>query len=386
MTADVSFQVTILLFAALLGFVLAKRIGQSAILGEIIIGILIGPTVFNLVHYTEVVKILAELGAIFMLFTIGLECNYKEIYSFRNSFVAFFGVVIPFAAGWSISLAFGYSTLESLFVGTALTATSIAITARILHEHGMLSTPVAKTIIGAAVVDDVLGLIALSVVTGLSGSVNLTAIGLQVIVAFGFVIGCILLIKPVNLFMAKIDAWATKNEQHQMTLFAAMVVAFGYAGIAATIGMSSIIGAFLAGVTLESLKVKSYREGAVYLEMLFSAIFFVSLGIIADLSSLGGSWTFAIVITCVAILSKLIGCLFPARVAGHSWRESLSIGLGMVPRGEVAMIVGLLGLTAGVITQEIYGVVIFMAFVTTILTPIMLHWSLGEKPIAVTLK
>jgi Kef-type K+ transport system membrane component KefB len=375
----IGLEITIFLFAAMLSFVIAKRIGQSAIIAMIFIGVLLGPTVLDLVHYTEAVRVLAELGAIFMLFTIGLECNYREVYNLKNAFVALLGVIVPFTAGWALAAAFGYGTIEGLFIGTALTATSIAITARVLHEKGLLSTPVAKTIIGAAVVDDILGLIALSIITSLTGNITPAAVAGKAGIAVAFVILCVVLIKPVNRVMHWIDDWATKEEMHQLPLFAAMCVAFGYAGIAQLIGMSSIVGAFLAGVTLEPLHIKSYREGAVYFEMLFSAIFFVSLGIIADLSTLGGAWIFAVAILCVAVITKLVGCLIPAKLAGHTWRESAAIGFGMVPRGEVAMIVGLIGLTAGVITQELYGVIILMAFVTTIITPVLLSWSLPKQ-------
>jgi Kef-type K+ transport system membrane component KefB len=372
-----SVEVMILLIAAMLGIVIAKRFGQSAILGEIVIGVLIGPTVLGWVSYDEPVKVLAELGAIFMLFTVGLECNYREIYNVRNSIIAFFGVVVPFLLGWGTAWLFGYRSIEALFIATALTATSIAITARILQERGLLSSPVAKTVIGAAVVDDVLGLIVLSVITSMQGDASTGTIALKVLIALIFVGGCVLLIKPMNKLMHWIDAWAQANGQHQLTLFASMVVAFGYAGIASIIGMSSIVGAFLAGVTLESFHIKSMREGAIYLELLFSALFFVSLGLVADFTQVGGSWSLALALIAVAFVSKVVGCMLPARATGHTWRESLSVGFGMVPRGEVAMVVALLGLTAGIVSMGVYAAIIVMAFVTTVITPVLLHWSLS---------
>jgi Kef-type K+ transport system membrane component KefB len=379
MMEDISVQITILLFAALVGIVIAKRTGQSAIIWQILIGILIGPTVLNLVQYNDTVKVLAELGAIFMLFTIGLECNYKEIYNFRNSFVAFFGVVIPFLAGWGLAYLFGYNTLEGLFIGTALTATSIAITARVLKDRGMISTPLAKTIIGAAVVDDVLGLIALSIITGFTGSFSWTLIGTHILIALLFILGCILLIKPINWLMSKIDETGEEIGAHQVTIFAAFVIAFAYAGVASYIGMASIVGAFLAGVTLEQTKIKSYREGAIYFELLFSAIFFVSIGVVTDFLALSSGWIFALVLIIVAVLAKLIGCMLAARATGHAWHEALSVGIGMAPRGEVATIVAMLGLTAGVITAELYGAIVVMALVTALITPLLLGWSLPSK-------
>jgi Kef-type K+ transport system membrane component KefB len=375
---NLSIEISIFLFTALLGLVIAKRFGQSAVLLEILLGVIIGPTVLGLVAYNDAIKTLAELGAIFLLFTIGLECNYQEIYNLKNSMVALFGVLVPFFAGWGIAEAFGYNTLEGLFIGVALTATSIAITAHVLKERGVISTPAAKTIIGAAVVDDVLGLIALSIISGLKGNMDGVAIALQIAFAIGFVAACIIMIKPINKLMGWIDE-KTKGEEHQLTLFAAMCIAFGYAGVASLLGLSSIVGAFLAGVTLEGVKIKSFREGAVYFEMLFSAIFFISLGVIADIQSLNGVWLFAIVLIAVAILTKMIGCVLPAKAAGHTWKDSFTIGFGMVPRGEVAMIVALMGLTAGVISQQVYAVILLMAFATTIATPLFLQWSLAAK-------
>jgi Kef-type K+ transport system membrane component KefB len=370
-------EVMILLAAAMLGIVLAKRLGQSAIVGEILIGVLIGPTLLGWVHYDEPVKVLAELGAIFMLFTIGLESDFREIYKPKNAVIALFGVVIPFILGWWVSKLFGYSGIEALFVGTALTATSIAITARILHERGLLSTPVAKTIIGAAVVDDILGLIVLSIITSMSGDITVSAMSGHIAVAIGFVIAAVLLVKPVNKLVTWVTVTFKKHSEH-VGLFAAMVVAFGYAGVAEYIGLSSIVGAFLAGVTLEAFQSKTLREGSYYFETLFSAIFFVSLGVVADFSQFGSAILFALALIVAAVISKFVGCFIAAKLFGHKTKEAVTIGFGMVPRGEVAMIVGLLGLTAGIVSQQVYGAIILMAFITTVLTPVLLNWSLAK--------
>ena len=376
MESNVDLAIAIFLFTAFVGFVLARRIGQSAVLWEILLGVIVGPAVLGFVSYDGAVKVLAELGAIFLLFTIGLECDYKQVYNLKNSIIALFGVIVPFIGGWLLSRAFGYNNIEGLFIATALTATSIAITAHILKERGMLHTQTAKTIIGAAVVDDILGLIVLSIISGLHGDTSSWGIGLKIAQAIGFVILCILFIKPMNFIIRKVDE---KFHEHQITILAAMAIAFGYAGIAAYIGLSSIVGAFLAGVTLESVNIKSFKEGAVYFEMLFSAIFFISLGLLVDVASIGGVWIFAIALILVAVITKLIGCIIPAKLSGHTWRESFTVGLGMVPRGEVAMVVALMGLTAGIITKNVYTAIILMAFVTTILTPIFLQFSLREE-------
>lgn len=380
---NVDIAIAIFLCTALFGFVLAKKIGQSAVLLEILLGAIIGPAVFGFVSYDGPVKVLAELGAIFLLFTIGLECDYRSVYNLKNFIVALFGIIVPFFGGLLISYAFGYSTLESLFIATALTATSIAITAHVLKERGVLSSPAAKTIIGAAVIDDILSLIALSIISSIGADVTANIIAWKIASALGFVVLCVLLIKPMNWMINKIDE---KWKEHQLTLFFAMAVAFGYAGIAHLTGMSSIVGAFLAGVTFENVHIKSFREGAVYFEMLFSAIFFISLGLLVTFDGFNGVWIFAIVLTIIAILTKIIGCILPAKLSGHTWSESFTIGLGMVPRGEVAMIVGLMGLTAGIITQQIYSVILIMAFATTIATPFFLQISLGKNNAATTIK
>ncbi|MDD9953001.1 MAG: cation:proton antiporter [Candidatus Woesearchaeota archaeon] len=377
---EVNFQITILLCAALFGFVLARRFGQSAVIGEIFIGIVIGPSLLGLVAYTESVSILAELGAIFLLFTIGLECNYKHIYTVRNSFVALLGMVIPLVAGWWLAAAFGYSSIEAIFIGVALTATSIAITAQVLKERKLINKAFARTILGAAVVDDILSLLALGIVGGLSTEMNLASIGQQLLLAAGFVIGALIVRKPVNKLVRHIDKVAVGRRDTKVTIFAAMIVAFSYAATAHLIGLSSIVGAFIAGVTLEELRFPRVKEGAAYFDMLFSAIFFVSLGVLMDLTHMTSeAWIFAIILTVVAVLTKLFGCLFPARWTGHTWKESFAVGIGMVPRGEVAMIVGLIGLTGGIISQSTYGVIIFMAFITTVIAPFFLQWALPKK-------
>jgi Kef-type K+ transport system membrane component KefB len=379
MVEYIPLEVTLLLCAAMIGIVLAKRIGQSAIVGEILLGVLIGPTLLGWVHYDEPVRVLAELGAIFMLFTVGLNSDAKQLYKPKNIAVAIGGIVVPFALGWLLAYLFGYTTLEGLFIGTALSATSIAITARILQERGLLSTQVAKTIIGAAVVDDILGLVVLSIITGLAGTATTSAILMRVTIALVFVVLCVALKNPVNRFVSYMDKTLKTHLEH-IGLFAALVVAFGYAALAQYLGLSSIIGAFLAGVTLDTFENENMRSAAHYLETIFAAVFFVSLGIVIDFTQLGAVWFFAFALIVVAVLSKFIGCFFIAKFAGHTMADSLSVGFGMVPRGEVAMIVGLLGLSAGILDASLYGAIILMAFVTTLITPLLLQWSLAKPP------
>jgi Kef-type K+ transport system membrane component KefB len=376
--SSLSIEITVLLFAAMLGVVISKRLGQSAIVGEILLGVLIGPTVLHWVSYDNSVRLLAELGAIFMLFTIGLECDVKQLSRPRSGIVALCGVLVPFVLGWWIASIFGYTTTESLFLATSLTATSIAVTANILRERGVLQSEVAATIIGAAVVDDVLGLIALAIISALHTDASGWSVALQSVIAIGFVLFAVALIKPVQWVLRKLPSW-TRTTDQTVTLFGAMVVAFGYAGLASLIGLSSIVGAFLAGVTLEHFEDRQMRSSAKSIEVLFSAIFFVSLGVAADFRALGAVWIFAAVLLVVAVVSKLVGCGLGALVSGHSVTDATTIGLAMVPRGEVAMIVGLLGLSAGVIGDGLFAAIVFVAFLTTILTPVLLRENLSRS-------
>jgi len=331
------------------------------------------------VTYDALVKILAQLGAIFLMFSIGLECKFKEIYNLKNTIIAALGVIVPFVAGFFLAGFFKYDFIQSMFIGTALTATSIAITANVLKEMGKLETGIAKTIIGAAVVDDVLGLIALSITTGLVKSqLSIEGIAFKAGIAIAYFIIAAFLGNFLSKILLKVDESASKRNLPQLTLFLALTIAFFYSATAESIGLSGIVGAFLAGVSLESAKIKSYRDGAAYLETVFSAIFFVSLGILVDLRLAGNAGIFLIALTIAAIFSKIIGCGIGAKLSKHSNNESLLIGIGMTPRGEVAMIVALIGLTAGIISQEIYISILLMSLLTTIFAPFALK-KLFEK-------
>ncbi|MBI2574739.1 cation:proton antiporter [Candidatus Woesearchaeota archaeon] len=375
MLQNTGLEISIFLFAALVGYVLAVRVGQSAVVWMILIGMLLGPGFTGLVGYDGTVEVLAEIGAILLLFVIGLESDFKDIYSAKNGLIAIAGVVVPFAGGFLLSRLFGFSSVTALFVGTALTATSIAITAHVLKEMGQLGSGAAKAIIGAAVIDDVLGLLMLGITTGIGkGSFSFGALGVLLVSAVIFFVIAVLLMPVISEIISRVNEWAESKGSFQITILLAMAVAFAYSAVAELIGLSAIVGAFIAGVTLENLEIKSYREGAAYLEMIFSAIFFVSLGLLIDLKDIGaGSWLFIAALIAVAVATKVAGCFFPALFAGLKPRDALIVGVGMVPRGEVAMIVALFGLTAGIISQGIYAAIVVMALVTTIIVPVFLR-------------
>ncbi|SDJ97311.1 cation:proton antiporter [Methanoculleus thermophilus] len=374
----IEIQMSLLLFLALAGYLVASRINQSATIGAILVGVLVGPSVLGLITYTDFVATLAHLGAIILLFVIGFEFNIRDIIDPRYGVIGLVGVIIPWIGGYATAVLFGFDFASAIFVGTALTATSIAITANVLKEIGVLQTEAARAIIGAAVIDDVLSLLVLAVSTDLvvSGDVSLTPTVLMLARAVGFIV----VAGAVGYFgirkvIERMDATPLARKYPEFVFIFAMMVAFLYAMLADLVGLSSIIGAFLAGVAFARVELrqsKGVHEGAEYFQIVFASIFFVSLGILADIRALTSDTTlFLLVLTLVAIATKVIGCALPARLMGMCREDSLIIGFGMAPRGEVAMIVALIGLESGLIGQGIFVAIVLMSLLTTLITPVI---------------
>lgn len=378
-SSGIEFQMSLLLFVSLLGYLLASRINQSAVIGEILVGLLIGPSILGLITYTDFVQSIAHLGAVILLFVVGLEFKFGEIYKVKYFAIALVGVIVPWFGGFITASYFGFGFVPSVFVGTALTATSIAITASVLKEMGKLDTPAAKAIIGAAVIDDILGLLALAFTNQIAeGSLNYGSIVFILLKAILFLVGGSLF---GNIFLNRkiieFDSTPLAKKYPEMSFIFAMMLAFLYSMIAEAIGLSAIVGAFIAGVSMGNVKLKHSRdfiEGSDYLHIIFASIFFVSLGIIADLHALNiGVVVFLLILTVIAVFTKVLGCGLISRLFGFNNRDSAVVGFGMSPRGEVAMIVALTGLTKGVINQDVYVTLVLMSLLTTIITPIVLR-------------
>lgn len=384
--SNTEFQMSLLMFVALAGYLIAYRINQSAVVGIILAGIIVGPSLLGLITYTDFVATLAHLGAVVLLFTIGLEFTIKDIAKLNYFFIAFFGVLVPIGSGFLLAQLFDLDFKASVFIGTTLTATSIAITANVLREMGKLQTSAAKAIIGAAVIDDILALLALSVSEGLvSGNISSLSLILTAGKAIGFIVIGIIFGKLVlGRMILRLDRTKIAEKYPESIFIFAIMVAFFYAMGAELVGLSAIVGSFLAGASFAGAKLTRgavFKEGAEHLQIIFASIFFVSLGVIMDLHSLTIEliW-FVLALTAVAIVSKLIGCGVPAFTQRMSLRESTIIGLGMVPRGEVAMMVALIGLGQGLINQGVYSALILMSLLTTIIPPlIMRNWLFKVK-------
>jgi Kef-type K+ transport system membrane component KefB len=371
------FQMSLLLFVALAGYLIASRINQSAIIGLILMGLLVGPSFLGLITYTDFIRSLAHLGAVVLLFVIGLEFHLKDILSARNGVIAGIGVIIPWIGGYWLSLLFGFDIPSAIFIGTALTATSIAITANVLKELGKLQTEAAKAIIGAAVIDDVLSLLVLAISSDVvSGTFSVGGIAIVALKAIAFIViaGAFGLL-VVSRFFERLDTTAFVEKYPEFIFIFAMMMAFLYAMLADAVGLSAIVGAFIAGVSFVGVHLnrsRSLKEGADYLQIIFASIFFVSLGILADFHALTMEIVaFLFVLTIVAIFTKVIGCGIPAKLAGLCTKDAFIVGFGMAPRGEVAMIVALIGLNAGIIGQGVYVTLVLMSLLTTVITPIV---------------
>jgi Kef-type K+ transport system membrane component KefB len=395
--SEVWFTLTFLLVVSLFSSFLFARFGQPKVIGYILVGVVIGPSLLNIIKaprildpvtglptdavsgLPEVVLMLAQLGSIILLFMIGLECELKEVYTKRSISIAAGGVVLPWIAGYYLAEAMGFGS-DAVFIGATLVATSVAVTASVLSELGIIGTPVAYAIVGAAVVDDILAMVVLGISKGISSGTGLDSselgllvFGAVMFIAVGAWVGSRFLVPLI--FNVQISGYRRKLPMSGFVL--ALAIVFLYATIAETIGISAIVGAFVAGTIMSSSTLKDgFRKGTQYLEALFVPIFFVSLGVVVDLREMWNAIGFGVLLTAVAVLTKVVGCGIPAKLTGMSWWDSFSVGIGMAPRLEIAFIIAYYGLSTHIINSEVYSVVVFMGLMTALFTPTLLKSSL----------
>ena len=379
--------VGILLFAAKLMAELFLRLKLPIVLGELIAGMIVGPFALGglqiidgkqLLQINDEIKILGEMGAIVILFMAGLEMTPKEFLKGGKAalVVGTLGVVIPFFVGLTVFQLFGFDALQSMLIATALTATSIAISIQVLSEFGKLKTPEARLIIGAAIVDDILAIAVLSVVTSIAGSdggvdnIDITEVTITILQVLGFF--AIMLIVSVVVIPKVITPriWKAKGSVEGI----ATAAFFGAAALAGSIGLSPIVGAFAVGMALSTSKVFDKIENYVgKIGLIFAPLFFAIIGAQVDLRAVDlNILLLSAVIVVVAVTTKLFGCGLPAMYFLKSKQKGLRVGIGMISRGEVGLIVAGVGITAGILTSEVYSTIIIMVVVTTIITPIWL--------------
>ncbi len=369
-------QMLVVFAAAKLLGELAERIGQPAVVGELIAGVVIGPSVLGWVHPNELLTIFSELGVLFLLFNVGLEL--KDFKLMRVGWdavlIAVAGVIVPFLMGRTIMLALGHPGIEATFVGASMVATSVGITAKVLSDLGLLNARASKLILAAAIIDDVLGLLVLAGVSSLAkGNVNYVELITTTLLATGFTVAVAQYgMRAFEKIVPRFDA-NTKNSRSQFIL--SILLLFGLSILASQAGVAAIIGAFLAGMALASSVSHQTKEQVEGVTEFLVPFFLVGIGLHMDLSVFQNQSTLVIcgLILAAAIASKLIGCGLGAWRLGY--KDAARIGVGMVPRGEVGMVVAQIGRGLGVIPNEVYGVVVFMSIATTMVAPPLLKFT-----------
>jgi Kef-type K+ transport system membrane component KefB len=386
---------TILAAAKLLGEA-AERMGQPAVLGELLAGVLLGGSVLGLVPATgvevEVIRVFAELGVLLLLFEIGLETDLREMFRVGPAAlaVALVGIALPFAFGYlywryapHASSGSGELTAAAVFVGATLTATSVGITARVLSDLGRMRTPEARIIIGAAVIDDVLGLVILSVVSGVAAGATLSmlSIGGTLAVAVGFLVVAVIM----GRFLApKLFDVIVRMRVRYVLVVSAIAFALGLAALAGLAGSALIIGAFAAGLILSGTNQFDTIEQEVRpVVSIFAPIFFVSVGSSVNLALLDPSTPGAratLLMAGVLILLAVLGKTAAGWAAPWARFRRMVVGVGMVPRGEVGLIFADIGRRSGVLGDEVFGAVLLMVMVTTFIAPPALKALFASEP------
>lgn len=352
---------------------LFERFHQPGIVGQILAGVVIGPSLLGWIAPGEILHALAELGVMFLLFRVGLDVKASDLLKVgpTASWVAVLGVIAPFGLGWGLLRLWGEPQIESIFVGAAMVATSVGITAQVLAAKGLLQERASRIILAAAVIDDVLGLIILALVSSLAkGEVNFVELALTAALAIGFTV--IVVIWGARTMQRVVPHMNRKLRGAETQFTLAMILLFGLSVVAVYAGVAAIIGAFLAGMVLaESVdhRVHDLAQGVTELLVPF---FLAGIGLHFNLSALSSGSTLALAgaVLLAAVFSKFAGCGLAAYRLG--WTDASRIGVGMIPRGEVGMVVAQIGQSLGVIGEHVYAVVVLMSVVTTLVAPPLL--------------
>jgi Kef-type K+ transport system membrane component KefB len=368
--AKIPISMLIVFVSAKLMAELAERVGQPGIVGEILAGVLIGPSAFGWLAPNEFLSALSDLGAMFLLFRVGLEVKSSELLKVGGTatLVAFSGVVVPMILGTGILLLWGARTNEAIFVGASMVATSVGITAQVLSAKGLLHAISSKIILAAAVIDDVLGLLVLAVVSSLThGKLDFVQLSLTALAATAFTV---IVAKWGTHTMGRVVPHVDRNLKVAEARFVlAMSLLFALALMAVYTGVAAIVGAFLAGLALSESTGERERDLAQGVSELLVPFFLAGIGLHVDLSAFAHPKTafLAAAILIAAVVSKFIGCGLGALGMGKA--DALRVGIGMIPRGEVGMVVAQIGLGFGILSQSSYGVVVFMSVATTLVAP-----------------
>ncbi|MCH7321916.1 cation:proton antiporter [Solibacillus sp. MA9] len=372
-------QIALVLFATKLAGHLAARLGQPSVLGKVLVGIILGPALLGWIHETELLTTFSQIGVLLLMFLAGLETDLQEMNKNKKAaiYVAFGGIIVPIILGYFGSQYYGMSVGESVFIGLLLSATSVSISVQALRELGWLNSKEGSTLLGAAVLDDivvvVLIAIAMSVFAGSDTNVGLL-IGKKIL----FFAVLILISKWVIPHFIQLF---TKFKVTESVLSAGLIICFGLSYFAEILGIAGIIGAFFAGIAIAQTKFKKEIEHKVepIAYGIFVPFFFVSIGLAVSFDGIGDQVGFIFIFSIIAILSKFIGSGAGAKLAGFNTKSSMGVGAGMVSRGEVALILAAMGLESGLLPANYYTAMIIVVIVTTIVTPLLLKLIFGKR-------
>lgn len=373
--------VAIILLSTKIFSLLSQKVNMPQVVGALLVGVLLGPSCLNILHETDFLTKSAEIGVLFLMFLAGLDTDFDDLKATGKSsvIIAFVGVLIPLGSGFLTYYLFFHGQrpdtmifLESAFVGIVLTATSVSITVETLREMGKLKGKMGTSILGAAIIDDILGIIALTVITSFTvPGVDIMVVLLKILLFFVFIAVCGFFV--FRLFRKLEIVYGTKR---RVAIYAvAFCLLLSYIS-EVYFGVADITGAYFAGLILCNVtETKSYIASKINITsyMFFTPIFFASIGIKTVITGMSQELIlFTLALLIVAILSKIVGCGLGAKICGFSNMDSLAIGVGMISRGEVALIVAQKGEQAGLISPTLFPAIVLVVIVTTLITPILL--------------
>ena len=421
------FELSFLLLAAILAEALVHYLKQPFVMALLVVGVIISPSAIGAIYpplagivnsaiaafgiafsfplaaprfveTSSIILLFAKLGAILLLFKIGLHSETKKIFNLKNFAIALLGVIVPFVCGYYFAVLSGHSFYYAMFLGAALTATSVGVTVAVLEGLRMLHSDIAQAILGAAVIDDILALLVLSFVQNTPAGFTAAAVApllplaasAIVFVAGGIVLGRFVVLNFFDKLIGEEKPSFGSSEktpsQSKKGFLAMLAFLFFYAYVAEFIGLSAIVGAFIAGIVFNySRNVRGIADLFFPLEAFFTPVFFISLGLLVDVGALVQNIVPIAAITLLAIATKVIGCGTGAIMLGSRIKDSFAIGVGMIPRGEIALIIALFGLTAltpagePILGAAEYSIIASMAFLTTIIAPLAISHVMKKR-------
>ncbi|WML40138.1 cation:proton antiporter [Neobacillus sp. OS1-2] len=372
------FELAIILLASKIAGEISVKLGQPSVLGKLLVGILLGPAVLGLVTETKTLEEISQIGVILLMFIAGMETDLDE---FKRSgkastLVGLSGIIVPLFVGYLAGIFMNMTTFEAIFLGLLLSATSVSISVQALKELNKMQSREGTTILGAAVIDDVVVIIALAFLMSMAGGdVNLSMVIVKKVLFFA---GAILAAWKVVPWVLK--KFAPLNVTESL-LSAALIICFLFAYVAELTGVAAIIGAYIAGVAISQTKFKHeiFEKVETVGYSIFVPVFFTSIGVKASFDGLSQHFGVIIGLSILAILTKLIGAAAGAKLAKFSWKSSMGIGAAMVSRGEVALIIASIGLETKLINQELFSILVIVVLVTTIVTPPMMKFFFKQN-------